>query len=362
VVGTRYTNLDRPYATNTCHVVTIEDGSDITCNIFEGGNGPNVTNATGAAAGFMTGIVYQTGGRLRTVGNTDASGGNCGFHFGHWPQARSFYYLSGGTLSVENDRKLAIAVDGYGTLNQTGGEIFCKTFDLNCRENNGGRGTYVMEGGELNVGAGGVITGNGKNANEAYSCTLRGGTIRATADTIFKVNATLNSTNAANNVAFDTAGHSLSVSNVLSGAGGLTKAGAGTMTVAKAATYTGTTRLAGGTLAFAQAYPGGALEVAAAAVQGTGTDGALLTAPSLAFTGTAKVRVTEAETLDLNTYGKSKVVARLNTALADAPTLELVQSDGTPFVDDDGKWKLYLAEGGKALRFGPLVGTRILLK
>ena len=361
VVGTRYTNLDRPYATNTCHVVTIEDGSDITCNIFEGGNGPNVTNATGAAAGFMTGIVYQTGGRLRTVGNTDASGGNCGFHFGHWPQARCFYYLSGGTLSVENGRKLAIAVDGYGTLNQTGGEIFCKTFDLNCRSNNGGRGTYIMEGGELNVDAGGIITGNGVNQNEAYSCTLRGGTIRATADTIFKVNATLNSTNAVDNVTFDTAGHSLSVSNVLSGAGGLTKSGAGTMTVAKAATYTGTTRLAGGTLAFTQAYPGGALEVAAAAVQGTGTDGALLTAPSLAFTGTAKVRVTEAETLDLNTYGKSKIVARLTTVLAAAPALELVKSDGT-MLADDGKWKLYLAEGGKALRFGPLVGTRILLK
>ena len=186
--------------------------------------------------------------------------------------------------------------------------------------------------------------------------------MKTTADAIFKVNATLNSTNAANNVAFDTAGHSLSVSNVLSGAGGLTKAGAGTMTIVKAATYTGTTRLAGGTLAFAQAYPGGALEVSAAAVQGTGTDGALLTAPSLAFTGTAKVRVTEAETLDAKTYGKSKVVARLTTALSAAPALELVQSDGTPFVDDDGKWRLYLAEGGKALRFGPLVGTRILLK
>ena len=361
VVGTRYTNLDRPYATNTYYVVTIEDGSDITCNVFEGGNGPNVTNATGAAAGFMTGIVYQTGGRLRTVGNTDTSGGNCGFHFGHWPQARSFYYLSGGSIVVENGRKFALAVDGYGTLNQTGGEIFCKTFDLNCRENNGGRGTYVMEGGELNVGAGGIITGNGKNANEAYSCTLRGGTIRATADTIFKVNATLNSTNAANNVTFDTAGYSLSVSNVLSGAGGLTKTGAGTMTVVKAATYTGTTRLAGGTLAFTQAYPGGALEVAAAAMQGGNAGGALMTASSLAFTDTAKVRVTEAETLDMETFGQIKTVARLNTALSAAPALELVKSDGTAFVDD-GKWRLFLAEGGKALKFGPMRGTRILLK
>ena len=74
-----------------------------------------------------------------------------------------------------------------------------------------------------------------------------------------------------------------------------------------------------------------------------------------------RVRVTEAETLDMETYGQSKIVARLNTALSAAPALELVQSDGTPLADD-GKWRLILAEGGKALRFGPLVGTRILVK
>ena len=359
-LGSRYNSLDRQTVTNVNSTLTIEDGSDLTFSYLEAGNGNNLTWPNGTAC-LMTGIVNQTGGRLRTVGAVDASGGNCGIHFGHWPQARTFYNLSGGVLTVDRGYKLAIAVDGQGTLHQTGGEINCTTLDVNCRENNSGNGTYIMEGGELNVGAGGIITGNGVNPNAPYTCTLRGGTIRATADTVFRINATLNSTNAANNVTFDTAGHSLSVSNTLSGAGGLTKAGAGTMTVVPAATYTGTTRLAGGTLAFKQAYPGGALEVAAAAVQGTGTDGALLTAPSLTFTGTAKVRVTEAETLDAKTYGKSKVVARLNTALSAAPALELVQSDGTPF-ENDGKWRLILAEGGKALRFGPLVGTRILVK
>ena len=360
-LGSRYTSLDRQTVTNVNSTLTIEDGSDLTFSYLEAGNGSDLKWPNGTAC-LMTGIVNQTGGRLRTVGAVDASGGNCGIHFGPWPQARTFYNLSGGVLTVDRGYKLAVAVDGQGTLHQTGGEINCTTLDVNCREGTTGNGTYIMEGGELNVGAGGVITGNGVNPNAPYTCTLRGGTIRATADTIFKINATLNSTNAANNVAFDTAGHSLSVSNTLSGAGGLTKTGAGTMTVVPAATYTGTTRLAGGTLAFKQAYPGGALEVAAAAVQGTGTDGALLTAPSLAFTGANTVRVTEAETLDMQTYGKSKVVARLNTALSAAPALELVQSDGTPFVDDDGTWKLYLAEGGKALRFGPLVGTRILVK
>ena len=360
-VGSRYTNLDRPLATNTYHVLNIEAGSELYCNIFEAGNGPNVTNVGGSAAGFITGIVYQTGGRLRTRGSTDAGGGNCGFHFGHWPQARCFYNLSGGSIVVDNGWKFAIAVDGQGTLNQTGGEIFCKTFDLNCRNNGNGRGTYNMEGGELNVGEGGVIVGNGTNASEPYSCSLRGGTIRATADTIFKVNATLTSTNGANNVTFDTAGYALDVSKVLSGTGGLTKAGAGTMTVSATATYTGTTRLLGGTLAFTGAYPGGALEVSAAAVQGGNAGDALMTASSLAFTGTAKVRVTEAETLDMQTFGQIKTVARLNTALSAAPALELVKSDGTPLVDD-GKWHLVLSEGGKALKFGPMRGTQILLK
>ena len=359
-LGSRYSSLDRQTVTNVNSTVNIEDGSDLTFAYLEAGNGSNLTWPNGSSC-MMTSVVNQTGGSLRTTGAVDDSGGGCGIHFGHWPQAYSVYNLSGGVLTVGRNRKLAVAVDGRGVLNQTGGEINCTTFDINCRPNTTGNGTYVMEGGALNVGTGGVIVANGSSAAAPYTCTLRGGTIRATADTAFRINATLNSTNAANNVTFDTAGYSLSVSNVLSGAGGLTKTGAGTMTVVPAATYTGTTRLAGGTLAFKQAYPGGALEVSAAAVQGTGTDGALLTAPSLAFTGANTVRVTEAETLDAKTYGPSKVVARLNTALSAAPALELVQSDGTPFADD-GTWKLYLAEGGKALRFGPVVGTRILVK
>ena len=359
-VGSRYTNLDRPYATNTYHVLNIEAGSDLCCNIFEAGNGPNVTNVDGSAAGFITGIVNQTGGRLRTRGSTDAGGGNCGFHFGHWPQARTFYNLSGGSIVVENGWKFAIAVDGQGTLNQTGGEIFCKTFDLNCRSNNGGRGTYNMEGGELNVGEGGIIVGNGTNANEPYSCSLRGGTIRATENTIFKVNATLTSTNAANNVTFDTAGFDLAVSKTLSGTGGLTKAGAGTMTVSVAATYTGATRLLGGTLAFTGAYPGGELEISSA-TQG-GTAAPLLSAHPFAFaSGKAKLRVTGADLLDEHTFGPSKTLVESSVAIAAVPELELVASDGT-LLPNDGKWRIILTDGGCKLKFGAMRGTQLLVK
>ena len=359
-LGSRYTSLDRQTVTNVNSTLTIEDGSDLTFSYLEAGNGGDLKWPNGTAC-LMTGIVNQTGGRLRTVGAVDASGGNCGIHFGHWPQARTFYNLSGGVLTVDRGYKLAVAVDGQGTLHQTGGEINCTTLDVNCREGTAGNGTYVMEGGELNVGAGGVITGNGVNPNAPYTCRLRGGTIRATENTIFKVNATLTSTNGANNVTFDTAGFDLAVSKTLSGTGGLTKAGAGTMTVSVAATYTGATRLLGGKLEFTGAYPGGELEISSATQDGTAAP--LLSAHPFAFaSGKAKLRVTGADLLDEHTFGPSKTLVESSVAIAAAPELELVASDGTPFTDGKGTWRVFLTDGGRKLKFGPVVGTRILLK
>ena len=175
------------------------------------------------------------------------------------------------------------------------------------------------------------------------------------------MNATLTSTNGANNVTFDTAGFDLAVSKTLSGTGGLTKAGAGTMTVSVAATYTGATRLLGGTLAFTGAYPGGELEITSATQDGTAAP--LLSAGSFAFAeGKATLRVTEADLLNEQTYGPSKTLVESNSPIAAAPTLELVASDGTPFTDDKGIWRVFLTDGGRKLKFGPVIGTRILVK
>ena len=175
------------------------------------------------------------------------------------------------------------------------------------------------------------------------------------------MNATLTSTNGANNVTFDTAGFDLAVSKTLSGTGGLTKAGAGTMTVSATATYTGATRLLGGTLAFTGAYPGGELEITSA-TQG-GTAAPLLSAGTFAFAaGKATLRVTGADLLNEQTYGPSKTLVESNSPIAAAPTLELVASDGTPFTDDKGIWRVFLTDGGRKLKFGPVIGTRILVK
>ena len=71
--------------------------------------------------------------------------------------------------------------------------------------------------------------------------------------------------------------------------------------------------------------------------------------------------MTEADTLDTSTFGPSKKLVSSTTAFAEPPPLTLVASDGTPLAND-GQWKLFLADGGKTLKFGPVVGTQILLK
>ena len=120
-------------------------------------------------------------------------------------------------------------------------------------------------------------------------------------------------------------------------------------------------RLEGGTLVFADpnGYPGGDLEIAAAAVQGA-LAAPLLTANSLAFAEGKGVRVTEADTLDDKTFGAMKTVATFTDPIT-SPSLTLVDADGTVWANNR-QWCLMLTDGGRTLKFGPLRGTQILLK
>ena len=144
--------------------------------------------------------------------------------------------------------------------------------------------------------------------------------------------------------------------------GGLAKYGTGTLTVSNTNTYNGVTRLGGGTLAFthAEGYPGGNIEIAAAAVQGS-LAAPLLTAQAVAFREGKGVRVTEADTLDDKTYGRMKTVATFTTPLAALPPLTLVNTDGTEWTSSK-QWCLQLADGGKTLKFGALSGTQVILR
>jgi autotransporter-associated beta strand protein len=146
------------------------------------------------------------------------------------------------------------------------------------------------------------------------------------------------------------------------GSGSFTKRGAGTLTLTSTNSYTGATRLEGGTLAFThpQGYPGSDLEIAAAAVQGTLT-APLLTANTLAFAAGKGVRVTEADTLDDKTFGSMKTVATFTTPLGSLPSLTLVDSDGDN-MPPGGLWCLMLTDGGRTLKFGAMHGTMLIFK
>jgi len=142
--------------------------------------------------------------------------------------------------------------------------------------------------------------------------------------------------------------------------GGLTKRGAGTLTLTTTNTYGGATRLAGGTLAFTHVNglpSGGALEFAAAGLTSGDRTVPLLTAP--AYNGGA-IRITEADTLDAETFGKMRTIARFDTALTALPELTLVKTDGTTL--SGNAWRIMLSADRKTLMFGVNRGLVLLLR
>ena len=141
--------------------------------------------------------------------------------------------------------------------------------------------------------------------------------------------------------------------------GGLTKRGAGTLTLTRANTYGGATRLEGGTLAFTHAdgLPGGAVEFPAAALMAANGATPLLTA--VRYTGGA-LRVTEADALDVETWRGMKKVATFDQPLAALPSVAFVNADGT--AADSGAWIFNLTDGGKSITFGYARGTVLILR
>ncbi len=352
-VGEQYDKVLNPVG-----IMEIKEGSDIVVQRISTGNGGAyvVTNNGVEVTSVITGIVNQSGGTFRTVGWQGSNDKEYdGLRLGHWPQGHVTWNMSGGKLVVETYR-LSLATDGYGTLNLSGGEVFADEVTLNGRSGGKGYGILNMTGGELNVGAKGIAK---SSTNNRYEMHLGGGTIRATADAGFACPLAIDLTGSDGGVTFDTQAASITLSGVLSGAGGLAKAGTGTLTLSGANTYTGATRPFAGTVAFTQAYPGGDLELPAAATGGTAAP--LVTAPSFAFSAGKGVRVTEADTLDQATFGPMKTLVSSTAALTALPTLTLVATDGTE-IANKGRWTLLLADGGRKLKFGPMRGTQVLVK
>ena len=329
--------------TNVTAVVNILPGASLTTAFLEVGDGSTVTG------GGMTGIVNQVGGTVRTFGWTGAPAGNPGeydgLHFGHYPLAYTTYNMMGGTLTIDNGYRLAIAIDGTGWFHQTGGNVYGQSVVVNARDASpGGYGRLTLEGGVLNVGSNGITAGVGAAYLVEYGGA--GGIVRASTNFASSLNATLSGTGASA-ITFDTTNWTITLSGKLSGTGGLNKSGSGTLVLSGTNTYAGGTRILAGAL---QLAPGcvGPTGTVAFAVSTNGIAGVLSSTDNLSLAGLT-VGVANPELLDKR---YSYTIASWSGSLT------------TPFGASalPGPWYVYYDWTGKTVQLRAAVGTVIQMR
>jgi fibronectin-binding autotransporter adhesin len=255
-------------------------------------------SGTSSTVNHSAGTVTITG----TVNNNDNS---ASFLFGHWGSGNTATYnLTGGTLN-STGAELSFGWDSTNALFiQSGGTANLLGLDFgNGRSNNA---VYSLNGGRLNIGANGITTNASKTLNlgsgtlgafadwsSGQAVSMTGTAIPTTIDTLDSVDGTTART--------------ITLSGLLSGNGGLVKAGAGTLTLNRAGAASNTF--------------GGGLTVNAGTVKLFGNnDGA-----SVAGTGTLTINA--GATVEANSHNSlgqgggaalTPVVINSGTFLADA--------------------------------------------
>lgn len=329
--------------TNVTATLNLTDGTYLQTYAVEAGNGSTVTG------GGMTGVVNHAGGTLRTTGWV---GGGVsypeeldGLHLGHYPQAHTIYNLMGGSLIIDNGYRLAIAVDGWGWFRQTGGEVFASEVVVNARSGGGGYGRLTLESGVMNVGSNGISAGTGAPYLVEYGGA--GGVVRAQTNFTSKLPATLFGSNE-QAITFDTAGWAVALSGNLTGAGGLNKAGTGTLTLSGTNTYAGPTCVLQGRLVRTalQALPAGG-EILFGVAQ-DGSAGQLFSEGDLSLEGLL-AGVANPEDLDKSRH---YVVASWGGALTQG-------FDGSVL---PGPWFVYYDWANKRAELRAQIGTVLRLK
>ena len=167
---------------------------------------------------YRTSTVTQTGGEIILSGETDGSTTeNAVLMFGHWPNARSTYTLSGGSITAAsggmrfgNDSPSTLNLSGTGLLKVKG--IWGKG-STNCALN--------LSGGTLSIGS------DGFKSIDRLTVTATGGELNAFASNTIAQAIALNgpTTFSAN------ADCVMTVQGTLSGSGTLVKSGAGTLSL-----------------------------------------------------------------------------------------------------------------------------------
>lgn len=159
------------------------------------------------------------------------------------PTTRGEYDMNGGLLDM-NGKTLGLALGVNvlvtGVVNQVSGvitnvgQIFLDSYFST------GHSIYNLTGGSLYIGSGGITVQSGGT----YELNFGGGTIGAEASWSSSLNLNLTGNNGP--VTFNPAGNTITLSGVLSGAGGLMVAGGGVLELSGANSYVGDTIVTGG--------------------------------------------------------------------------------------------------------------------
>lgn len=301
----------------------------ITGNTTVTGTGPSRAYvANGDYVGGSVGtLVIQTGasfavngsfadayvvGRDTGVGRIVQNGGTFDFNpanqtymfiaAGNNASTRGEYDMNGGVLNMNGKTLgvgLGVNVAVTGVVNQVSGvitnvgQIFLDSFFSS------GYSIYNLSGGNLYLGSGGITV----QAGGGYKIYLGGGTVAAQASWSSALNMTLTGNNGP--VTFNPAGNTILLSGVLSGSGGLTVSGGGTLELSSANSYKGTTLVNQGTLKLDAINTGsGALKLASG------------TTLNLNFSGTMMVTgfSTNNVSLPLGTYNAANLAGFITGA------------------------------------------------
>jgi autotransporter-associated beta strand protein len=195
-----------------------------------------------------TNLVNQTGGSVSITGRLD---------IGEFPGPTNIYQISGGSLTTTQNILVGYWSDGAGTFTVSGtAEV--DTPSVVMGENagvpvNGAEGTVNLNGGILTTNQ--IKVGLGFTANQTLN--LNGGTIRAKTDGSVLISGNVTTASLlSGGVTFEVPDMTWTCSTaaVMTGPGGLTKMGPGTLTVDSVQAYSGATKAQEGTLRLTEPY------------------------------------------------------------------------------------------------------------
>ena len=344
------------FGTEGSGVLNVSGTADLeTADILIGNGKKGTVNVSG---GEVTAL-----GRIRIGSNTGSTETNQ-------------FNLTGGTVVTFSRVDLGEEANGTNELNISGGSLSLNGSDqrilIGFQQSGTGivnlSGTGVLEAGSvvlaedvgllgakgtLNLNGGTLITdlikvGLGDTAEQTLN--LNGSTIQAkTLDCTF-ISANITTANLmAGGVTFDTAGFDVPTSGVMTGPGGITKTGLGTLTVNSVQAYTGATRVEQGTLNLIEPFlsptgdvyltSGAALNLTSAADQAIGNlyidgvlqpidtygptgSGASVEIPELTGAGTLTSSATSTADLEIVSITRSGTTATI--VITGAPSTEYV--------------------------------------